>query len=515
MPGVPGRERRRVRQNQIAVPLASRRPRLRLILAALAAGLALAAAPSGASAAPTPGCTQTNSPAPGEPSEWTCHFDPITIGPYEVRESIAAISPQVHAPPVSGHITDMEVDVVDANGVPIPINRLMLHHIVFLNVNAQGDATCNRFVSFANRLLPFRGYAPERFYAAGEERAEMHFPEGYGYMHTGASATWGLVYMLMNHRPKTDTGYIQYKLTIDPDPAIKSARPYWLDVANCRADPIYNVPGTGKRGSTHRRSRSFVVHENGYVVGGLGHVHGGARKLTITQPACGNRRLAQSVPTWGLPGHPFYKVRPKLHEPGPINMSAFRTETGIPVRKGQRLRLNSLYDNSLPHTRVMGIFVVYIAPDDSAPSCGPLPGDIEILKTSEPGRKGPIRYPLPLTGLRNGRAVTIKAPRGKLKRLRSGAVIRVGDRFFSRRRVLVRRGARLRWRFRSRELHNLTLASGPVGIGSPNLNGGRIFSFKFRRPGRYKFFCALHPVQMTELVLVKRPRKGKRRRRNR
>ena len=42
----------------------------------------------------------------------------------------------------------METDIVDATtGDPVPISRLMLHHIVFLNV-LKPDSTCNSFLSF-------------------------------------------------------------------------------------------------------------------------------------------------------------------------------------------------------------------------------------------------------------------------------------------------------------------------------------------------------------------------------
>ena len=43
-------------------------------------------------------------------------------------------------PAANGHITRMEVDVADGNG-PIPISRLMLHHIVFFNT-AKNDSAC-------------------------------------------------------------------------------------------------------------------------------------------------------------------------------------------------------------------------------------------------------------------------------------------------------------------------------------------------------------------------------------
>ena len=61
--------------------------------------------------------------------------------------------------------------------------------------------------------------------------------------------------------------------------------------------------------------------------------------------------------------------------------------------------------------------------------------------------------------------------------------------------------------FSSTELHNLTLANGPLGIGSDNLNGNRVFSQKFTRTGTYNFFCGLHPVQMSQRVVVKKKKK--------
>ena len=103
--------------------------------------------------------------------------------------------------------------------------------------------------------------------------------------------------------------------------------------------------------------------------------------------------------------------------------------------------------------------------------------------------------------------MTISKPPGKTKRLRSGSTIDVGDRFFSRSNVRVRRGAELNWQFEGSEPHNVTLANGPRALGSPNLYGRSIktaYSKRFRKPGTYKLFCALHPVQMQERVVVKR-----------
>jgi plastocyanin len=76
----------------------------------------------------------------------------------------------------------------------------------------------------------------------------------------------------------------------------------------------------------------------------------------------------------------------------------------------------------------------------------------------------------------------------------------------------VRKGSFLTWQFNGKELHNVTLANGPLGIGTDNLDGGRTFTEKLNRPGTYRFFCALHPVQMQERVIVTAKKKNKKKR---
>lgn len=501
---------------------------------------ALAIAPAGAVAAPVPNaCTQTGGPGPAGETEWSCWADPSSVSGYEVEQTALGNIPK---PPVDGHITHMETDVVDAaTGTPVPINRLMLHHIVFFNTS-RSDAACG---------------GPERFYGAGEERAKISFPDGYGYPTTGSSGSdWFMVYMFMNHRAQTDDALIEYKVTVAPSSAgLTPLRSYWLDVGNCATDPIYNVPGlpqplaapkckkVGKNAkpgarkkaakcrklakqrnqqkaampteATDTRIKDVKVKEDGVIVAGAGHVHGGAKKLTLTKPSCADLQVAESDPTWGNADHPFYNVQPVLHEPGPIGMSAFRSETGIPVNKNQTIRLNSLYDNLQPHTRVMGIFVVYVAEAagtvSPAQECGGAPPDmIYGPGTNLPGRSTPVPFTVPLTGLDSGgNAIQIDGPAGLFKTLPSGASVTVGDRFFSEPNVKIAPGTTLTYNFAGNEAHNVTLANGPEGFGSENLTAGNTYSQTFTRAGTYRLFCAWHPVQMHERVVVQNPKKKK------
>ena len=503
------------------------------LLGAVAA-VALMVPSLGSAAGPGASCDAGTPAGPNE-TTYKCNIPTGTIGGYEVRQWYG-LAP---TPAQNGFITHMETDIVDeGTGAQVPISRLMLHHIVFLNLNRQ-DNTCGGqgYLGFDGRK-GFGTLAPQRFYAAGEERMKLSMPPGYGYP-TDQTNNWGVVAMVMNHRSTSDHALIHYEVTVDSSP-LTPVKPYWFDVRDCRSDPIYNVRSVAKAAKratkvdktgaakkhkkakkkrkkrpapTINETRDYVIPESGRVVAGAGHVHGGGVGLKLTEPNCGNREVARSDPTWGLPDHPFYNVRPILHEPGPINMSAFGSTSGLPVHAGETIRLNSIYDNSLPHVRVMGIMVVYLAPDPGVTeNCGAVP-NWNVLKTNQPGRTGPVPFKIPLTGLDdNGQATTINAPPGRIQKAGINTVIPVGDRFFGVPNLRVRQGSWLTWQFNGTELHNLTLANGPLGIGTDNLDGGRTFTQKFGRPGTYRFFCALHPVQMQERVIVTPKKKHKKKR---
>jgi len=446
--------------------------------------------------------------ASAESQTLTYKYGPIEVDPYQVKQSDFSIG--IPKPDFDGNITGMSVDIVDADGTKVPIQRLMLHHVVFSNVGEtigeKRDATCGQFTNLDSKTkLP--GVA-ERFYAAGEERAVMQLPEGYGYPVKGKDQ-WIMTWMVMNHRPVKDKAYVQYTVNYDTE-AKTPVRPVWLDVRNCLADPVFNVLGGGRPGSTDTRAATWTVPGDGRIVAGGGHVHGGARNLELRQPDCADRTLIDSRPLWGKADHPFYNVYPILHEPGPVNMSGVNSAQGFAVSKGERLQLLSHYDNQLPHTRVMGIMILYMAPpDDRTGACASLPNDVKVYKSNEPGRSKPPRFRVPIIGLgRNGVAREIGKAPGGTSRLRGNSTITAKSFFFSKPNLVIDQGARLTWLFKGETLHNVTLANGPQGFGSQHLSAGRVYSKKFTRPGKYQLFCALHPVDMTETVVVRR--KGRR-----
>ncbi len=421
----------------------------------------------------------------------TFTYGPVVVPGYSVKQQLTY---KVDHPATDGFITHMEADVVDPKtGKAVPINRIMLHHIVFANLgDGHTDAAGTQ--------------VPVPFYGDGEERDQMQLPPGYGYKSRG-SDQWAIVWMLMNHRAQTDSVLIRWRITWDENTNLTAIVPMIFDASHGRQGLVYDVPGGGAPGSVDRRYDSKTVPVNGRVIAGLGHVHGGARGLTVTQPACGDRAIFRSRPTWGLASDAFYKVHPILHEPGPINMSRFTTATGYPVRAGEQLKLTSTYDAHLPHTRVMGLLVVYIAPDATAAAASmrcPTPEDVKILTTARPGRQVAPAFTVPLTGINaRGLAVSIARPPGATAWEAGNTQVDINNFAFSQRNLSVPRGATVTWAFNDTVAHDVTLASGPYGFSSSDLKGGKTYSLKLDRPGTYKIFCALHPVQMTQVVQVR------------
>jgi hypothetical protein len=396
---------------------------------------------------------------------------PVTVDPYGVAQSWQLVP----SPSTDGYVTAMSADVVDASGNSVPIAQVMLHHIVFAKVGTP-DNTCSEFRGYDGRALPV---PVQRFYGLGEERTIIQLPPGTGYPNRG-SDHWGMVFMLMNHRNVRQTVWVQYTVKYVTDETLTAVKPYWFDVRNCRADPIFSVPGNGKMFSTYSQSTGFTMPESGTFVAGGAHLHGGGLRLQLTDQTCSGANLFTSEPTWGLP-----LIKPVMHEPGPEHMTTFSTSDGIPVSAGDQLRLTALYDDSLPHVRVMGIMLLYLVPGQ-VPQCQAaptLPSD-PLNRPSAPPR---IRLPL------------LVHPGGAFGSWLNSFV---GDDQFAHGRVTIRRGSTFTWRFVGPSLHDVTLANGPVGFASPSVSAGR-YRFRFTVPGTYRLFCSLHPALMTQVIVVR------------
>ncbi|HET6551155.1 MAG TPA: hypothetical protein VFG79_22000, partial [Solirubrobacter sp.] len=290
-------------------------------------------------------------------------------------------------------------------------------------------------------------------------------------------------------------------VTVDPRPQIP-VTPYWLSVVPCTPDPQWTVPGGGR--GEHFNSRTFTMPKAGRIVAVGGHLHGGATRLVLSQPACGGRTLVTSRPSYAPADDGLYAVRPLLHEPDPKSISWWQSPTGWAIGAGEKLTVTAAYDATRPHMRVMGIDHLYLAPPaPGATPCAPPPPDAQILGPEFTGaRAAPPRVRLTLARIgSDGRArASTRAP-GPTKRTTN---VRIAGFAFRPPNLIVKRGAVVRWRFRDHGIrHDVTVASGPVGFGSPWHSSGR-FRHRFTQPGRYLLQCSLHPAYMSQVVRVRR-----------
>ena len=427
--------------------------------------------------------------ARGELKRVTVRQGPLTVPPYGVRFT-SRRTREVRAPRLDGWLVRMHARVVDAKGRPIPVREVMLHHVVYKN-RSRRDPVCA---------------GAESFYGTGEENQTLRLPPGYGYR-VRRRDRWSTGWMLMNHRDGMREAFIEYSAWIETSRRLRPVIPYWVRATGCRGagDPIFNVPGRGGAGALFTRSASFAVPHSGHIVAGSSHVHGGARALLLTQTACDNRTLMRSRPLYGLPDHPYYNVLPVLHEPGPIATERVTSRAGVPVRRGERLIATAAYDDSRPHTRAMGIWHLYLAPGEPAPdACPQLPGDLTGHLPPIPGRRDPPAVTVPLTGIdARGRAVPMLTPPGPLIRRAGAATVRVAGSAYSVRRLSIALGGRVRWQFRDSGLHDVTLASGPVGFASRWKRRGGSYARRFDVPGTYRLFCSLHPIAMNQVIDVR------------
>lgn len=448
-------------------------PRSRRLLAALAGALVLL-------------------PAAVAPARTATH----RIGPIEIGGYAAAykMSFDLEHPKVNFSLRYMHARLVDAKGRFVPQEQVMLHHVTFVNRGRVDGERSQFYCEEGNR---------ERFYGTGEEDQSMILPKGYGYRVRGGDR-WHASWMLMNHRPGPRKVFIEYTMRYGVGWSDTPVTPYWLGVAPCKRDPIFQVPGGADPGSTFVRQIDWTPPVDGRIVAVGTHLHGGAKAMRITDPSCGDRTLAESIPEYGLADDPIYGVLPQVHEPSPRFTSYPLSAAGIPIRRGQPYRVSALYDNELPHARVMGIMHAYVAPPASeVPACAPLPTDVRTVHWDKPHRLEipKVEIPLAVRGP-DGRARAVDTLPGPFYRPAGDAIVTLRNLRFNHRKIKLRRGASITWRFEDPFLHDVTSASGPSAIGSQPLKDGAIWRQRFNRPGTYRLYCTLHPLDMQQIVEV-------------
>jgi hypothetical protein len=328
----------------------------------------------------------------------TIRYGPFTVPaasmdePGMLRNQVARNLP---TPCSKCYITDIVPSLVYANGTNASFETgTMLHHFVLFNQSAQ-DVTCTK------GLIAVGG---QRFFASGNERSEVHFPDGYGYWNQGHD--WTLDADLMNMMPEPQEVYVQVVVRYRwPHSHLKKVTPIWLDVNNCDSSE-YSIP-TGYSDTTWDWTSTLT----GYIIGIGGHQHdlsamemecmeaemcpehGGG--IAISAELVGGQQseyYGPQPPTGGVPegltggticrsedryftpfgmengymGHLDTMTGCGLYDKSVAGNDAYPPGgeykgQGFPIKAGDTIRLHSQYwDPGEPHDDVMGIMMAYL-----------------------------------------------------------------------------------------------------------------------------------------------------------
>ena len=273
-------------------------------------------------------------PGGGATVTQTFRYGPLTIAAGgEVMGSPSSGFPR---PAGSFGLKGARFDVVNANGTPVPVDKVHLHHIV-LTTSAHTDALC-----------PGRA---ERFIGSGMERTPVSIGGPYAYL-VGANDQWGAIYHLMNMTPPgtpAKTVYIQYTLDYQPGANATNSRPVqplFQDVTGCGGS-TFDVPGTGGPGSFYYKSRSWTAARNGMVVFTGAHLHEGGIANLLKDDTTGTN-VCKSLVEYEHPDEFMHIMS--------INACTLHEK----VIAGHSYRLTTKYDNSQPWQAVMGINITYV-----------------------------------------------------------------------------------------------------------------------------------------------------------
>ena len=83
--------------------------------------------------------------------------------------------------------------------------------------------------------------------------------------------------------------------------------------------------------------------------------------------------------------------------------------------------------------------------------------------------------------------------------------VKIGDNFFKPGKVTIQKGQKVVWRWKGSNPHNVALkkpGSGNVSKRSAVKASGK-FRYRFRKTGKWKVLCEIHPSSMRMKVVVK------------
>ena len=419
--------------------------------------------------------------------------------PYVHISQSAVLKPDgKEAPKEPGYILGFKeqvlVDSKNPDAKPLPIGKMMIHHFLYFAAGRvdQAPGSCWGGAGFIG------GRGEEHPSGDYTKRSSPKFRNKYGINNRnadGQAPTWSITAMVMNHYKRPKDFYVRTKVWYTTEPR-KSMMP--LVVGNCSTlgnGMSYDVPGGGPKGSEYVDETTWTVPEglNGRIVFAASHNHGGGKYQTLGSQTC-DRGFFKAPVYHGMPNHIYNRIRPILHEPGPIANGTYASYKGIPIHEGEVLDRRAVHDNHNLHVASMGFWALMVVRDDSVGECAPMPKDIvEVTKPKRYDRTPPHDKVVP----------QLVHPGGTLTRF-TGGELPVGDNFFKPMRVLAKAGETVTWRFAGVEPHSVTVANGPRGFSSRYLGRATgTYEYTPKVKGTYRLTCLIHPTQMGQTLVVR------------
>jgi len=437
--------------------------------------------------------------ASAEEKVLTLYSPKMHVEPYVHISQTALLRPDDREAPkepgyILGYKEQVLVDSKAPDAKPLPLNKMMIHHFLYfaLGRTDQAPGSC-----FGNA-----GFIGGR----GEEHPSGDFSstssrlgrDTYGINNRtaqGDAPTWSITAMVMNHYQRPKDFYVRTKIWYTTEPR-KSVMP--VVVGDCSRLPngmAYDVPGGGRKGSQFVNENTWTVPKGltGRIVYAASHNHGGGKYQTLASKTC-NRGIFKAPVYHGTPGHIYNRIRPILHEPGPIANGTYASYQGIPIHEGEVLERRAVHDNHNLHVAAMGFWALMVVKDDSIGQCDPLPSDVvETMKPNRYDRTPPYDKVVP----------QLVHPGGKLARF-TGGELPIGDNWFKPMRLVARAGEQVTWRFGGSQPHSVTVANGPRGFSSNYLgNTSGTYSYTPKVKGTYRLTCLIHPTQMGQTLVVR------------
>jgi len=265
-------------------------------------------------------------------------------------------------------ITQIDIDLVDADGMPVDQTMAHLHHFVIANTSGKNPACPDGTFGLPGEIVG----------AAGAERTVLDLADPYGIVVSDADV-WSGVYELMSRSMQDQEVFVTYDVTYRRD--VENVRPvsrYFGSATGC-GGYTWTVDGSG---TPDRQSHFIEIAAAGRLVGGGAHIHNGATHADLVNDR--GRRLCRSEITYGdeAVGHAMSRASaprsgkvtettvvdgpsddaypPEYYDDDLVIDSISTCALAEQVEAGERIRFDAVYENDRARSGVMGIFSLFV-----------------------------------------------------------------------------------------------------------------------------------------------------------